>query len=978
MGLLGAYALSRELGVAIACVDTRNISAGFSVYYAKPYGTSTILRDAIDLQYFTKPVLRIATNGTKFFSIISHPEPESGALRYEFDASLLLRTQHQPMLLSFETMLFLIEHGLDNLINGAIIKDIRICDSLGYIQKKGEPARPDPKPYYNIEIKFTERSPESGSKSELKSTCLIRVEDIIKYFGLYLDNRWSFAYLNEAFPHLFDNEIKRRRELHAEQNYLNRKFDFAKKFEKQFPKERVLKVELGDSCVQTSPCYHDVTFHLRDSSDPAEIITATRHLNTRGIAEIYPEFLEPYDFMHVYDYIDQATRDYLMPSKMVEFIDTFEPLFVHVNRLENVKSDNGFEMTPCRDICDISIVMQNGKVKKLGFKDAELIAKYFSPYLDEESFNDPDINKYVTAQQRDLYLANQAKFKEFWFNRLKSIYGVRAATKLMNRSKKVEQDSYSDFMLAILDNDIEQASKLLDRGIELEARSYIESTPIMFAAQAGELDLVAELIDSGCDLNAKNIYGYGVLAYAVESNNIAVVRLLMANNIQPDIREINVALMFAARNKNLQMLNLLFKNYIALAGTEKEILNSISPEVMLKTHCEWIAQSYLEIARTPQLLSSNSIEDLDFGSQQEHIVLFLTRALRKYANTTSLKTMQFRTSEEKLEIDENLIYFLMNNASLEHLKFPYHSKMDSETIASIFAAIAENSRMNLQSLLLYSNKLEARGAQKLSYLLSKQTNLRKLQLSDCKIGEFATKSILDTLNANSTSLTELDLTYNKIGVAGSLAVANLLYNKSLPLKSLSIKENHNMQDGIIAILYAVAENDSLTKFNSSCCFINKVTGIEKSIVNMINRTSSLESLNLGSNNFSDRQGAIILQAICNNATIKHLSLRGSGSGKAPRLGDESAKALVEVLQTNNTLESIDIWDQNILKGDNRSMILAALENNYVVTSIDGLGLTGEGCEFSQILERNRRLKAATAATAAEADAPVNATMDCSL
>src|SRR5439155_7988340 len=118
--------------------------------------------------------------------------------------------------------------------------------------------------------------------------------------------------------------------------------------------------------------------------------------------------------------------------------------------------------------------------------------------------------------------------------------------------------------------------------------------------------------------------------------------------------------------------------------------------------------------------------------------------------------------------------------------------------------------------------------------------------------------------------------------------------------------------------------------------------------------------NLGSNNFDDAQGKLIVSALKTNQSLKKLSLRNSGSGSAPRLGIETAKMLGEALKYNRTLQELDLWDHKIFKGDNPVPILEALKYyNVTLMSIEAGNTDGSYKEniedINLLLERNKKL-----------------------
>ncbi|KAL9113167.1 MAG: hypothetical protein Q9227_002779 [Pyrenula ochraceoflavens] len=76
---------------------------------------------------------------------------------------------------------------------------------------------------------------------------------------------------------------------------------------------------------------------------------------------------------------------------------------------------------------------------------------------------------------------------------------------------------------------------LLDAGSELEAQATKQATPLMLAAEAGNVKAVKILIDAGANINAVDGMGRTPLHYAARCNRPAVVELLIQAGLPVDI-----------------------------------------------------------------------------------------------------------------------------------------------------------------------------------------------------------------------------------------------------------------------------------------------------------------------------------------------------------------------------------------------------------------------------------------------------------
>lgn len=66
--------------------------------------------------------------------------------------------------------------------------------------------------------------------------------------------------------------------------------------------------------------------------------------------------------------------------------------------------------------------------------------------------------------------------------------------------------------------------RLIDAGADIENRSGVGITPLMFAVQEEQTELALNLIDAGADVNTLNPFGEGVLNYAIYTQNTTLIQ----------------------------------------------------------------------------------------------------------------------------------------------------------------------------------------------------------------------------------------------------------------------------------------------------------------------------------------------------------------------------------------------------------------------------------------------------------------------
>lgn len=108
-------------------------------------------------------------------------------------------------------------------------------------------------------------------------------------------------------------------------------------------------------------------------------------------------------------------------------------------------------------------------------------------------------------------------------------------------------------------------------GIDINETDYQASTPLMFAAENGNLPTLNALIERGADINLQNIRRNSALHFAAKNNRVAVVaRLLEEANLNLNIVNSNgnTPLMLAILNKNSEVTALFLRPIIVARGLD--------------------------------------------------------------------------------------------------------------------------------------------------------------------------------------------------------------------------------------------------------------------------------------------------------------------------------------------------------------------------------------------------------------------------
>jgi uncharacterized protein len=108
----------------------------------------------------------------------------------------------------------------------------------------------------------------------------------------------------------------------------------------------------------------------------------------------------------------------------------------------------------------------------------------------------------------------------------------------------------------------DDALALLARKADVNAAQSDGSTPLLYAAYNGDVELTEKLLAAGADPNTPNAYGAFPLAEAVQQGDVGVLRLLLEHDADPNQGNLEgeTALMLAARAGHLGAAELLIEH----------------------------------------------------------------------------------------------------------------------------------------------------------------------------------------------------------------------------------------------------------------------------------------------------------------------------------------------------------------------------------------------------------------------------------
>ena len=166
------------------------------------------------------------------------------------------------------------------------------------------------------------------------------------------------------------------------------------------------------------------------------------------------------------------------------------------------------------------------------------------------------------------------------------------------------QDLNEQLLAAARKGDPAQARTLLDKGADVNAKTRYGATPLSYACDRGNVELVKLLIEKGANLDAKDtFYGAAPIIWAAQKGHAEVIRVLLEKGAKgkddamqigiqsgslpiakavleagnPNAESLSLWLGAANRNKQTEIAELLVK-----AGAKPLVLNEfkVAPETM--------------------------------------------------------------------------------------------------------------------------------------------------------------------------------------------------------------------------------------------------------------------------------------------------------------------------------------------------------------------------------------------------------------
>jgi FOG: Ankyrin repeat len=163
---------------------------------------------------------------------------------------------------------------------------------------------------------------------------------------------------------------------------------------------------------------------------------------------------------------------------------------------------------------------------------------------------------------------NSAFVKSVEVGDMQNFYKLLGNDKVLANTKNKVGDSA--LILALKNNNIEAAKRVITVGADVNVRDSEGMTPLMYASRIGNSELVKQLVTKNADLTAKSNNGYTVLMYAKLSNNTGIIRFIREKVLYIRIHQGNNELF--KRGGNISFMKN-FSSYVRLASIDQGTYN---------------------------------------------------------------------------------------------------------------------------------------------------------------------------------------------------------------------------------------------------------------------------------------------------------------------------------------------------------------------------------------------------------------------
>ncbi|OQR93287.1 hypothetical protein ACHHYP_02735 [Achlya hypogyna] len=255
----------------------------------------------------------------------------------------------------------------------------------------------------------------------------------------------------------------------------------------------------------------------------------------------------------------------------------------------------------------------------------------------------------------------------------------------------------------------------------------------------------------------------------------------------------------------------------------------------------------------------------------------------------------------------------------------YHMQLVPEPIIKRAREKCRDGRLNLSSYSIGDQLLTALSESLTSIDTLTSINLRANRLTDASMRTFMPALL-------NSSVRELDLSWNSLGLPGIVHLLPLLTASQSPLLELNLENNLLGDKPIVVLANALSEAQHLTRLNLSRCNIGHQGAV--SLGNALKYCLSLLELHLSWNKIRGAGAAHLAYGLQHCTSVHTLDLSWNSFGSLT--STDALRALCDALQANKVLTHLDL-SHNRLGASDAVALGTALATN---TTLRGLHLAG--------------------------------------
>ncbi|TNV84850.1 hypothetical protein FGO68_gene11676 [Halteria grandinella] len=307
---------------------------------------------------------------------------------------------------------------------------------------------------------------------------------------------------------------------------------------------------------------------------------------------------------------------------------------------------------------------------------------------------------------------------------------------------------------------------------------------------------------------------------------------------------------------------------------------------------------------------------------------------------------------------QGLTKLLSTNPFLSFLNLSGNS-IGNEGVKCIALAFKEpNTISALQSLDLSDNDITARGSPFLRDILM-QSPLLELSIRGNFIGDNGCLKICEALRGDRTKVKRLDVSNCKIGYLGILKLLDSV-KANYSIQALTLNRNMNdlsVKPSFRSVMTLISQNHFLVELNFRQSGLGDVFAI--ALGEGLRNCQKLQRLDLSTNKIADAGAVAIADGLIHrfsNSTLKSLNLSQN------RIGDEGGKQLALMLQVNKSLNYLNLCNNTLTEGSGECVVTAMSKNESIIE----LGVEYNLLSHSQLktirgfVQRNQEIHKSTA------------------